>query len=83
MRSRAYGEVFATEDRPKMCRRWDAKMGSCSCVAPKAATGRNPQHGKQEPDNRRQHPDATLQLQDLGLEIGLGRVEHVHADHGS
>ena len=35
-RSRAYVEDFATEDRPKMARRWDAKMGSYFCAGPKA-----------------------------------------------
>ncbi len=31
-----YVEDFAIEDRPKMARRWDAKMGSYSCAGPKS-----------------------------------------------
>ena len=34
-RSRAYIEDSATEDRPKMARSWDAKMGSYICADPK------------------------------------------------
>jgi hypothetical protein len=30
-----YFEDFAIEDRPKMARRWDAKMGSYFCAVPK------------------------------------------------
>ena len=35
-RSRAYVEDFVIEERPKMVRRGDAKMGSYFCASPKA-----------------------------------------------
>jgi uncharacterized protein YdeI (YjbR/CyaY-like superfamily) len=36
-RSQRYVEDFATEKRPKMARRWDAKTGSYFCAGPKAS----------------------------------------------
>jgi CubicO group peptidase (beta-lactamase class C family) len=33
-RSRSYVEDLENEERPRMARRWDAKMGSYSCVSP-------------------------------------------------